>query len=404
MLRASNLGTRSPPKPTSSLANPEDEVEQPALTRYARQKQREVGQTRSVADLNQQPSRSQPTNPTTATAPAPSSSSSHTVQPRPEKWSVKDTSVQIASAFHQAATSTVLDEHTTTAANTSNTTDNSNTSSNAMSTPNDAWASGTTRKQTVPRSTSVEYEKETHSTVNRRLGAPPNRLAAKPLSKTASVRHVPDSEGEGEDNSSSMELSRTSANGNGNSARGKSPFFDTLKKVAATTIWMRQEEEGMNSNTSVSYDYSAEEQEYQASLRQNQMQTQKPSSTTANTTTNRRLPNSMNNIRRNRMSADNKAYKPSMSDLEESDEDFEEDGKRTRRKKAKKGAVGGPLNTLPVTQYDKRRKKRRGTKGNGVDEGDEEELSSDAPEDEETLRANDQVGGYDYILASLEHL
>ena len=40
----------------------------------------------------------------------------------------------------------------------------------------------------------------------------------------------------------------------------------------------------------------------------------------------------------------------------------------------------------------------------GVDEGDEEELSSDAPEDDETLKASDQVGGYYYIFASLERL
>lgn len=272
--------------------------------------------------------------------------------PHPEKWSVKDTSVNIAGAFYQAAT-TSLD-----------------TTADSSMNPNEAWASGI-RKPIVPRSTSVEYEKETQSTVNRRLGAPPSRSqvnarVARPISKSASIRHVPDSEGEEEPREN---------------GRGKTPLQQGMDMLKNMSIFLRQrstEPEGdsmLNGNESTrdvsSYDYSAEEREFQAA-------SQKPPS--------RRTVAAH---KKNRISTDNKAYRPSMSDLEESDEDFEdEDGKRTRRKKAKKtGPAGGPLTSLPVAGYDKRRKKKRGTKANGApgEEGEEEESS------EEEDRVSEQV-------------
>ena len=240
--------------------------------------------------------------------------------------------------------------------------------------PNEAWASGIRKQPMVPRSTSVEYEKETQSTINRRLAPPPNRLSqqarvARPVSKTASVRHVPDSEGEEE----------VQPNG-----RAKTPLeqgYDFVRRVIPATFLLRersQEPEGSflsaNGNESArdqsSYDYSAEEREFQAGNA-----SQKPPS--------RR---NVAQHRKNRMSTDNKAYRPTMSDLEESDEDFEEDGKRTRRKKKKGGPGGGPLTTLPVAGYDKRKKKKRGARGENGAAEDEEEGSS--VEDEQ---ASEQV-------------
>ncbi|KAH8099952.1 hypothetical protein BXZ70DRAFT_195632 [Cristinia sonorae] len=347
---ASTAGTRSPPKPTSSHsadALDVDDGEQPAYVRFARLKQRDQLQgTRSEPNLN----------PTTR------ASASTTTASKPEKWSVKDTSVQIASAFHQAATTTF---------------DGSNTSMNIHPTnPNDAWASGITRK-TVPRSSSVEYEKETQSTVNRRLGAPPptrvNRLPNRPIAKSASLHHVPDSEGEEE-----QQLAR--------GERGKSPFrvaAEAAKNLVATTFFLRSPEpedrsaNGPNGqhNSSTSYDYSAEEREYQAA-------SQKPTSRRGGAA-----------HRRNRISVDNKAYRPSNSDLEDSDEDFEEDGKKTRRRKARKSTGGGPLTTLPVTSYDKRRKKRRGGKANGADgeeDGSSEEQEEEQEQQQEHSRSSEQ--------------
>ena len=351
--RASTAGTRSPPKPSSSQsagALDADDADQPALVRFARLKQRDQLQaTRSVPNLN-----------------ATSSS-------KPDKWSVKDTSVQIASAFHQAA-STSLDTSTSILHTSNHSSDNSN-----IMNPNDAWVTGASRK-TVPRSSSVEYEKETQSTnIHRRLGVPPsrvNRVSGRPLAKTTSLHHVPDSEPEEEQQP--QEPARNE--------RGKSPFntvLEVAKSLAPTSIFLRSpskepEDRSVNGtngdgqhNTSSSYDYSAEEREYQAA-------SQKPVSKRSTT------------HKRNRMSMDNKAYRPSMSDLEESDDDFAEDGKRTRRRKSKKG-TGGPLNTLPVIQGEKRRKKRKGGKSNGVDE--EEEGSSEEQEEEqqEQSRTSEQV-------------
>ncbi|KAJ7707624.1 hypothetical protein B0H17DRAFT_1033293 [Mycena rosella] len=277
------LGSRSPPKPPRS----EDQNE-PALARFAK--------------LQRHNSDSQ--------------------QLDPEKWSVKDTSVNIAAAFHQAATDM---------------------------NPNNSWASGSTRTAAaVPRSTSVEYESQSQSTSARRLAAPPSRLQSrpttssrtKPLSKNQSIRHVPDSEEE-----------EPAPEQNG---RGKSPFDQVIgaakraiinAPAAAATYYVRQRSREPDEPVAVngSYDYSAEERDIQNQSKR-----------------------AAANHKRNRMSTDNKAYKPSTSDLDNSDEDFtDEDGKTKRRKKKKKESVGGPLTTLPVAGYDKRKKKaKRGSKGN----------------------------------------
>ncbi|KAJ7104067.1 hypothetical protein B0H15DRAFT_808309 [Mycena belliarum] len=276
------LGSRSPPKPPRS-----DDQNEPALARFAKLKRQ----------------------------------NSSTQQLDPEKWSVKDTSVNVASAFHQAATEMI---------------------------PNNSWASGSTRTAAaVPRSTSVEYESQSQSTSARRLAAPPSRLhsrpnssasRAKPLSKSVSIRHVPDSEGE-----------EPEPEQNG---RGKSPFEQVIgaarraiiNPAAAATYYVRQRSREPDEPVAVngSYDYSAEEREIQNQSKR-----------------------AGANHKRNRMSTDNKAYKPSTSDLENSDEEFiDDDGKQKRRKKKKKESTGGPLTTLPVAGYDKRKKKaKKGSKG-----------------------------------------
>lgn len=220
--------------------------------------------------------------------------------------------------------------------------------------PNNSWASGSTRPNAVPRSTSVEYEMESQAAM-KRLQAPQNRprntVNRKPVSKTSSLRHVPDSE----------EEERPAQNG-----RGKSPFLDLVdsaRKVIAPAAFYLQRTTGtgdVSTETPAnpkdsSYDYVAEEQEYQMS--QNS----------------RRTSNATH--KRNRMSTDNKAYRPEQS--ESSDEDFEEDGKTKRRKKKKKKeALGGPLSSLPVINADKRKKRRskanKGASGT-IDEDDDSE-------------------------------
>ncbi|KAJ7067020.1 hypothetical protein C8F01DRAFT_1247427 [Mycena amicta] len=252
----------------------------------------------------------------------------------PEKWSVKDTSVNIAAAFHQAATD--------------------------MTTPNNAWASGQTRT-TVPRSTSVEYEQTQQSTSTRRLPPPPSKLSRKPIPKNPSIRHVPDSEGEESQPQPQSQPQPVAKS----ATRGKSPFEQVVgaakraiisvpAAAAAATYYVRQRSQEPDEPVAVngSYEYTAEERDIQSQSR-------------------RTAPAH----KRNRISVDNKAYRPSNSDLENSDEDFtDDDGKKKRRKKKKKDSVGGPLTSLPVAGYDKRKKKARKSKGNA----DEMEEGSDS--------------------------
>ncbi|KAF9648692.1 hypothetical protein BDM02DRAFT_3186910 [Thelephora ganbajun] len=285
---APSVETRSPPK---VIPHDLEDPEEPALVRFAKRKQQSAAQNID-----------------------------------PQRWSVKDTSVQIANAFHQAATS-----------------------ENPMPppvpiNPNDSWATGTARRTNLPRSTSVEYEKETQSTATRRLNPPPaNRLPPRrPISKTGSTNLVPDSE----------EESPTYT-------RGKSPFehvagqvLSLVKPVVSIHMKPRSPE---REQSMASYDYASEEREYRndpAAYQQSQ----------------KKAPAS----KRNRISSDNKAYKPTASDLEESDEDFIDSDRKRRRKKKRNDSVGGPLTSLPVAGYDKKRRRKKNAKGEYVEEEEED--------------------------------
>ncbi|CAA7266875.1 unnamed protein product [Cyclocybe aegerita] len=331
---APTLGSRSPPKPTSPSRDGgrhPDEENEPALARFARLKQRE-----SALDPAHRPG-------------APKIITS----PNPEHWSVKDTSVKIATAFSQAA----------------------NGDMSASYNHNNSWAS-TSRTNVVPRSTSVEYEASAPTTINRKLAPPPDRFnrnpngVRKPLSKTTSIRHVPDSEGE-EDS--------VGANG-----RGKSPFEQGVnfakQALSAAAFYVRQRSHepeetsgeqrsvnGTNNGNDSSYDYAAEETAFQS---------QKKTAAAH---------------KRNRMSTDNKAYKPSASSEEESE--LSEGGKtKRRRRKMKKGPLGGPLTSLPTFGADKRRKKKgRASKGNiGGPEGEESESEEDNTQVENQSQTSQQ--------------
>jgi SUN domain-containing protein 1/2 len=101
-----------------------------------------------------------------------------------------------------------------------------------------------------------------------------------------------------------------------------------------------------NGNDS-SYDYAAEEREFQQARR------------------------ATHTRGRGRISTDNKAYKPSASDVDDDDDEFSDDGKGKRRRKKKRKEATGLVNTLPSLNYDKRkRKKGKGGKGNVGETGD----------------------------------
>ncbi|KAF8910653.1 hypothetical protein CPB84DRAFT_1743479 [Gymnopilus junonius] len=321
------LGSRSPPKPTSpsrprngqqALEDGQGDDQETTLQRFAKIKQREsAGDYFRVGGTRTQVPSVDPTK----------------LPP--------DTSVNTANALFQAA----------------------NSGMSTYNNPhNNSWASSSREKGHVPRSTSQEYENTINTLGNqshKRLAAPPDKLGRaptsttirKPPSKSTSSLHVPDSEGEGD--------SRV-LNG-----RAKSPLEASLtfakNALGAAAFYVRQrsrepenrsvEHPPANGNTNgndSSYDYAEEEQSYQTQKRINAAH------------------------KRNRMSVDNKAYKPSLSEEEES-EYSDDDKTRRRRKKTKKGPAGGPLTSLPVVGSDKRRRRKgHGTKGNlgGPDEYD----------------------------------
>ena len=299
---ASSLETRSPPKVTHhDLADPDE----PALVRFVKRKQQSTAQS-----IN------------------------------PKGWNVKDTSVQIANAFHQAATS------------------ENPMPPPAPINPNDAWATGATRRANLPRSTSVEYEKETQSTATRRLNPPPtNRLPPRrPISKTGSTNLVPDSEDEAPPPTYT---------------RGKSPFdhvADTVRSLVSVHMKPRSPE---RERSMASYDYASEEREY----RNEPPTPQQPQ---------KKAPAS----KRNRISSDNKAYKPTASDLEESDEDFVDGDRKRRRKKKRNDSIGGPLTTLPVAGYDKKRRRKKNAKGEYVEEEEDDSETDEQSKISEQVRVH----------------
>ncbi|PCH42445.1 hypothetical protein WOLCODRAFT_163795 [Wolfiporia cocos MD-104 SS10] len=325
--RAQAKQERPAPAPAPAPETPQaeqhsDDPDDTALVRFARLKQRELAQQ------------------TPANKP-------HHPSPHPERWAVKDTSVNIASAFIQAANS--ADEM-------------------AQQSTSDARANGARRQ--APNGAGLEFEKETVM-AQRRAAPPPSRSgargASRPMPRTESANVVPDSEGE-------QEYSKDAEAG------PKSPLkklVDAGKRFAPVSFLARQrspQPEQSYSHTngngaaheSSSYDYSAEEREYQATTA---MAAQKPSSRRAAAAP-----------KRGRISLDNQAYRPSESEYEESDEDLVDDpGSRSRRKMKKaNGAAGGPpLTSLPVTSYDKRKKRRR---SNGKTIGDLHESSESSNE------------------------
>ncbi|KAJ3842020.1 hypothetical protein F5878DRAFT_556491 [Lentinula raphanica] len=287
-------------------------------------------------------------------SPPKTTTNSHsTADLHPEKWSVRDTSVNAATAIYQA-----------------------------MTNPNDAWASSSKRTTTSnpPRSTSVEYESQANTTTNsRRLGLPPSRLGpkAKPLSMTGNNSSrsiiVPDSEGEQSQNRSQSQI-----------GRDKSPFsFDHLTNLAQTAIqktsyFVKEKQKHVNENGDASYDYEAEDRDFEEFQRRNNGANPNVSASS--------LSKNLSH-RKNRISTDNKAYKPTQEELDkESSSSEDEDGARKRRKKkAVGGPAGGPLTTLPKVGPEKRRKRgSKKTKSGGGDEGDDD----DDQEEQEQVSAS----------------
>lgn len=184
----------------------------------------------------------------------------------------------------------------------------------------------------------------------------------------SALTYVSDSEPEGQ-HSQSID----------NNARGKSPFeqvLDVSKRAinTATSFYLRQrsaEPADISAATTngkeSSLDYEELDREYKELQRQRFQEEDDPAS---------------RKINRSRISLDNKAYRPSVSDLEESDDQISDDGKKRRKKIKKKDLGPGTLTSLPVAGYDKRRRRKKGSRGgeaqlDGAEDDQESSIDSE---------------------------
>ncbi|KAG6813396.1 hypothetical protein H0H92_011373 [Tricholoma furcatifolium] len=316
---------------------------------------------RRIQQLKQQQAVSHPGGPKTTTSPL-----------KPDRWDVPDTTVQIAGAFNSAVNSALA----------------------SMNNPNQSWASNASQPSlnSLRRSTSVEYEAAAANAKRLQISSRPgpssrSHVPRKPLSKSASYTNgVPDSEGE------EQEPARKE--------RGKSPFMDIVERasraVDTATYFARRrltepgEPSQERQERETSYGYEEEEREFQ-----NRASSDRRSVVA--------------NQKRNRLSVDNRAYKPTLSDEESDDEDNDSDGK-TRKRKKKKREPAGAMNNLPVISADKRKKRKSKSKKDtsGELDGDEgtgsDEESIDQPS-RTSLRPSDRPRhpSLPRELSSLDH-
>jgi hypothetical protein len=281
-----------------SYASSSTRVQEPGAVRYARLKQR--NQALGTASYH-------PSGPGIILSP-------------PNGANLRDTSVNVATAFNQAA------------------------------------------QHAMPPGHAHEYEKEKHTpqpsttTTHRRIAAPPSK-SRKPNSQTTSRLEPPDEVVNTNGRATSPLLETvTSA-----LARAMSPtrYFlrenDPEEEASFQPLRMddpptkslsRQDTKASTVPSNESYDYEAEENYMrgEGSILGGGRRLagyQKRKSTTMSASA--------------RLSMDNKAYKPPSDDEEE--EDFDEDGIR-RKRKGKKKDEGRALTTLPTIGYDKKKKKK----------------------------------------------
>ncbi|KAF8462335.1 hypothetical protein DFH94DRAFT_788351, partial [Russula ochroleuca] len=178
--------------------------------------------------------------------------------------------------------------------------------------------------------------------------------------------------------------------------RARTPIDSVIDLAKRTAFYLRQRStepdlpQGQNGhhegNNEESYDYAAEERVFQAQ----------------SASAKARKANNAAAHKRGRISTDNKAYRPTQSDLEQSDEEVTDGGKR-RRRKVKKNMIG-PLTTLPVIDQEKKRRRRSRTKADGVEGGEDEGGEGEDDEDDEEDSGSDrEISPQHSIHSSLRH-
>lgn len=302
-----------------SYASSSTRVQEPGAVRYARLKQR--NEALGTASFH-------PSGPGIILSP-------------PNGANLRDTSVNVATAFNQAA------------------------------------------QHAMPPGHAHEYDNEKHTTqasttttTHRRIAAPPSK-SRKPNSHNRSRLEPPDevvnTNGratspllETVTNALARAISPTRYFLRENDPGEETPFQPLRMDDLPAKSLSRQDTKASTVPSNESYDYEAEE---------NFMRGEGSASGEGHRPAGHQKRKSTVMSASARLSMDNKAYKPP-SDDEEEEEDFEEDGTR-RKRKGKKKDEGRALTTLPTIGYDKKKKKKSISKKDDVFIEEEDGVSAE---------------------------
>lgn len=267
----------------------------------------------------------------------------------PPKPTYTDTSVNVATAFYQAAA--------------------------AQMAPT-TWNNNLRPTSRTGRGSTSEHEKENRQLVN----------GQKPLSRTSnngSIALVSDSEPEEDFDAKGRPLSKTSLTG------VRSQLTRALSPAAYYVRERSRDPEESNQSLNVprsfsresSYDYATEQAHYEellAKARDRRASQEPPENSVETSFEGANTSKAPVKKHRSRISVDNQAWKPGKDD--EDDDEYNSDAGKKRRKKRKKDEVAR-LGGLPTLNYGKKRKGRKsGANPETIEEVDESSYGNETSE------------------------
>ena len=290
--------------------------------------------------------------------------------PHPKGYDFKDTSVNIATAFQQAA---------------------------AIEMPT-SW-NGSTAKGSRGARAAAGGDLANSPTMNGHRKPHSRSKSHASNSITGSIAHVSDSEPESDDevlqvDSKGRPLSKSSAGGGVrlalNRALSPAAFYVRERSKDPEPV---QHNDNLNApprsvSRESSYDYSSEQIHYEDLLKKAKAKRSTSQEPIDDAAASSKSGAAGMKKHKNRISLDNQAWKPGQEEAED-DEDYDSDSKK-RRKKKKKDDTAGRLTNLPtIGPYGK---KRKGRKSGGAPDTIDEENEEDTSFNEDTSGlVNDEV-------------